>query len=77
MGRHVDLSLKEETLLNMLAKKIREGYENPIGATASDLRIANHTVYTTLHRIRQRYVKALQFGSKYRSWRRKLGDRFL
>ena len=77
MGKHVDLSYKEERLLRTLHAKIQQEFQKPIDATATELRIAQHTVYTTLHRLRRRYNAALQFGSKYRSWRKKLGDRYL
>ena len=73
MGRHVEITFKEEEILKVLARKINEGYEKPIPAAAEDLRLAVHTMYTTLHRLRQRYNAALKFGSEYRSWRKKLG----
>jgi len=73
LGRHVEITFKEEQILQTLSKKLREGYEKPIPATAEELRLATHTVYTTLHRLRQRYNTALKFGSEYRSWRKKIG----
>jgi len=73
MGRHVEITFKEEEILKTLADKIREGYQNPIPQVATELRLATHTIYTTLHRLRQRYNAALKFGSEYRSWRKKVG----
>jgi hypothetical protein len=73
LGRHVEITFKEERLLKELEKKIKQGYANPVPAVADELRLAVHTVYTTLGRIRDRYRASLKFGSEYRSWRKKLG----
>lgn len=77
MGGHVELTFKEERLLRALYKAIKMGHRNPVAAAADELRIARHTVYTTLYRIRRRYMDALHFGEEYRKWRKKLGDRYL
>jgi len=77
VGRHVGLTSKEERVLEALYNAIKKGFGDPIGAAADELRIAKHTVYSTLHRIRRRYMAALRFGEDYRRWRKKLGDRYL
>ena len=77
MGRHVEVSFREEQLLKILAEKKRKGYGDPVKATADELRLAKHTVYSTLHRIRSRYRASLDFGAAYRKWRRLLGDKYL
>jgi len=77
LGRHVEVTFKEEMMLKTLLDKIKKGYKKPIDATATELRIARHTVYTTLHRLRRRYGASLQFGDQYRRWRKRIGDKYL
>lgn len=77
LGRHLEVTFQEQRILKALEKHIKAGYKKPIPPTAKELRLAKHTIYTTLDRIRHRYNKSLEFGSDYRKWRRKLGDSYL
>ena len=73
MGRHLEISFKEERILQALNKNINNGHADPIKATADDLGYAKHTIYTTLHRLSRRYRKSLDYGEQYRRWRNRLG----
>ena len=80
MGRHVEITMAEERILEKLAEIMREaGVDNPyiVRMAARELRISPRTIYTTLWRLRKRYNMALKFGEDYRRWRKRLGGRFL
>ena len=78
MGKHVEITRREEAVLDALCKIQAKNYPgNTVGLAASELNIAPQTIYTVLYRLRNRYNKALDFGRDYRKWRKKLGDKYL
>ena len=78
MGKHVEITRREEAVLEALCKiKAKKYLGNVVGLAALELNIAPQTIYTVLYRLRNRYNRALIFGRDYRKWRKKLGDKYL
>jgi predicted transcriptional regulator len=78
MSTHLGVTRREEAVLEALCKIKAKNYPgNIIKLVAADLNMAPQTIYTVLYRLRNRYNRALQFGSDYRKWRKKLGDKYL
>lgn len=78
MSTHLGVTRREEAVLEALWKIQAKKYPgNTVRLVASELNMAPQTVYTVLYRLRNRYNRALLFGSDYRKWRKKLGDKWL
>jgi len=78
LSTHLGITRREEAILETLRKIQAKKYPgNAVKLVASELNMAPQTVYTVFYRLRNRYNRALQFGSDYRRWRKKLGDKYL
>ena len=78
MGRHIEITRREEAVLKALLKiKAKKYPGNTVRLAAMELNIAPQTIYTVLYRLRNRYSRALIFGKNYRKWRKKLDNKYL
>lgn len=73
MGRHIGITEREKTILELLCKYEGKNYGNIVSLTAMDLNLAQQSIYSMLYRLRDRYQKSRRFGKEYRRWRRRLG----
>ena len=71
MGKAYDLTEKEVELLEALQR------QDTVWEAARHLRISQGAAEQRLFRLRMRYDLAVTFVDKYRSWKSRLGRRYL
>ena len=74
---HIGITEREKQVLELLVRALDAGNKTPVNWVALELRVTPNTVSTALHRLRRRYEKAIQFGTAYRRWKRKLRGKYL